>query len=66
MQIEEPNCYKRNCKHWEGCTELLNGKTMVCCVAFPYGIPDDIAYGDNDHDKVVAGQKGLFVYEESE
>jgi len=61
----EPKCWTRKCKHFTGViqpdgTELSERNA---CEAFPDGIPDEIAYGDDPHDKVVEGQTGEFVYE---
>jgi len=36
----------------------------VSCKAFPKGVPNDIAYGNNLHLTVVNGQKGDYVFEE--
>jgi len=33
------------------------------CEAFPDGIPSEIAYGDNPHDKPFKGQENDIVYE---
>ena len=49
--IAEPNCHKRDCKHFEGVkqpdgTEFTE---FVYCAAFPDGIPYEISYGDNKH-----------------
>ena len=39
---------------------------VVCCKAFPFpeGIPREIAYGDNLHQKPLKNQKNDIVYEE--
>ena len=34
------------------------------CLAFPYGIPDEILNGENDHSKPLPGQENDIVYEE--
>ena len=49
--MAESRCWTRRCKHFIGVsqpdgTELTE---RVVCKAFPDGIPDEIAYGDNLH-----------------
>ena len=65
--LDEPNCYKRRCKHFigveGGCTE---DHEYFVCEAFPEGIPDQIAYGRNKHLKVFKGQANEIVYEKVE
>lgn len=59
--LAEPNCYKRNCKHYQGVKWLgadESTETNVCR-AFPYGIPAEIAYGPNLHDKPYPGDHGI-------
>lgn len=34
----------------------------IGCLAFPDGIPDAIAYGDDKHTSVRSDQKGTFVF----
>lgn len=63
--LKEPKCYERKCKHFEGITQP-DGTELTevnYCLAFPNGIPDKIAYGDNKHQVVVEGQTGTFVFE---
>ena len=63
--LSEPNCSERRCIHFIGITQK-DGTEMTevaVCFAFPEGIPDEIAYGDNLHDKVIEGQTGEFVFE---
>ena len=49
--LAEPNCWKRNCKHFGGVKWLGDDESseVVYCEAFPEGIPSEIAYGDNKH-----------------
>jgi len=63
--LAEPNCYKRKCKHYIGViqpdgTELTETNS---CKAFPKGIPDEIAYGNNLHLKPLLDQSNDIVYE---
>ena len=49
--LQEPNCYKRNCKYYIGViqpdgTELTE---INVCKAYPDGIPNEIAYGNDLH-----------------
>lgn len=62
--IAEPNCSMRSCRHFRGVkrpdgTELSE---RVYCRAFPNGIPDDIAYGDDLHLEVYPDQENDFVF----
>ena len=64
--LAEPNCYKRQCKHFTGVIQP-DGTEMTetnACKAFPKGIPDEIAYGDNKHSKPLPDQKNNIAYEE--
>jgi hypothetical protein len=66
--LDEPNCWARNCKHYLGVLQP-DGTEMTevnYCKAYPKGIPEDIAYGDNEHLKVQSDQVGNFVYEEDQ
>ena len=68
MQIEEPRCYSRRCIHFEGAKIAGNstsGKAIVICPAYPKGIPERIAYGDELHLEVQDDQKGTLTYEEA-
>jgi hypothetical protein len=35
------------------------GEERVTCAAFPKGIPDEIAYGDNPHTEPYPGDQGI-------
>jgi len=66
--IDEPECSKRNCKHFVGVgqpdgTELSE---IVICGAFPKGIPSQISYGDNKHLKPLKDQDNDIVFEKEE
>lgn len=52
--IETPICF--DCKHF-----VDDGK--FTCKAFPKGIPDEILYGDNDHQTPIEGQENSIVFE---
>lgn len=41
------------------CTHYHRGKEEHTCKAFPYGIPDDIWSGDNEHKRPYAGDNGI-------
>jgi len=63
--LEEPNCHKRQCKHYIGIIQP-DGTEMTetnICKAFPDGIPKEIAYGNNLHSKPLKDQKNEVVYE---
>jgi hypothetical protein len=65
--LATPKCWKRQCKYYVGNiqpdgTELTEDNF---CGAFPEGIPNEIAYGDNKHDKVLKDQAKPYVYEKS-
>lgn len=64
--IEEPQCYTRKCIHFEGVKQPTLGEEageFVYCKAFPNGIPDDIAYGNNKHLVPIPNQKNEIVFE---
>ena len=63
--LEEPKCWKRNCKYYIGVIQSDGTeKTEVNnCEAFPDGIPEEIAYGNNKHLEVLPNQKNDIVYE---
>ena len=60
----EPMCCKRKCIHFLGIKRLgVEEETeVVYCKAFPEGIPDNVAYGNNEHLKVISEQIGDFIY----
>ena len=64
--LKEPNCSIRNCLHFEGVKWLGDEEEteVNVCKAFPYGIPDEIAYGNNKHLKPLPGQTSEIAYEE--
>lgn len=58
-----PNCYDddRQCRHFKG-FKFDGENPFPICKAFPDGIPEEIAYGDNRHEKPVKGQIGDYVF----
>lgn len=59
--LARSRCWERGCKHYNGAiqpdgTELTE---THACAAFPEGIPDDIAYGENLHLDEVEGDHGI-------
>jgi len=63
--ISEPNCHKRNCKYFLGVRQP-NGTEeteFVYCLAFPEGIPEEIAYGDDKHLEPLSDQGNTIVFE---
>ena len=63
--LAEPNCFKRNCKHFEGVKWFGEEESSErnFCKAFPDGIPSEISYGNNEHLKVYPEQDNDIVYE---
>lgn len=64
--LAEPTCFTRKCRHFLGAISDREGSEeneRVACEAFPKGIPDEIAYGDNKHLTPLSGQKNAIVYE---
>ena len=62
--LVEPKCYTRKCIHFLGVIQPDGTEQTETnyCKAFPEGIPFKIAYGDNEHLKVISGQTGDFIY----
>jgi hypothetical protein len=58
-----PNCYKRSCVHFLGVADPNapddDDRQRPRCRAFPDGIPEEIAYGDNEHLEPVEGDHGI-------
>jgi hypothetical protein len=63
--IKEPKCWTRKCKWFIGVQQPRENEVgeFVNCEAFPDGIPNEIAYGDDPHAEVKPGQVGDYVYE---
>ena len=69
MQLQEPRCFTRNCVHFAGVKNRIEGDDLShvnYCTAFPDGIPDEIAYGDNLHLEPLKGQGNDIVFEKEE
>lgn len=63
--LEEPRCSERLCRHFQGVLQPDGTEEFetVVCPAYPRGIPDRIAYGDELHLTIQSDQKGDIVYE---
>lgn len=63
-----PICHKRNCKHFLGIRQPdgTEQTEFVYCLAFPEGIPEEIAYGDNKHLVPLKNQKNDIIFEKEE
>ncbi len=66
--IKEPQCYRRKCAYFSGVRRLGEQEEteVVYCVAFPDGIPNEIAYGNNLHTKPLKDQPNNIVFEKEE
>lgn len=65
--IAEPKCFKRKCVHFIGVLQK-NGKEQteyLACRAYPNGIPEDIAFGDDLHKTVRKDQSNNLIYKKS-
>lgn len=51
MQTIQPICMK--------CVRLRDDENLLCCDAYPVGIPYDITIGIADHHKPLPGDHGL-------
>lgn len=63
--LVEPNCHKCQCRHYQGVRWLGDEESSEVnyCLAFSEGIPDEIAYGTNEHERPCCGQDNDIVYE---
>lgn len=59
--IRVPKCYIRKCRHYKGVKQVGNAEVPFC-LAFPNGIPHDIAWGGNGHLRPVKGQTDKFTF----
>jgi len=65
-----PKCFERKCIHFLGAKSLdlldTERDEFVYCLAFPDGIPEDIAYGNNKHLVPIKNQSNTIVFEKEE
>ncbi|MFA5526515.1 MAG: hypothetical protein WC992_06805 [Acholeplasmataceae bacterium] len=63
--IMAPHCFKRKCRHYRGILQPdgTEATEVPYCDAFPEGIPNEIAYGDNLHTRPLADQENDIVFE---
>jgi len=68
MSVFEPRCSIRHCVHLQGVTWLGSEEESEVnfCSAFPDGIPDEIAYGDNKHLEPLPDQDNDIVFEKAD
>jgi len=59
--LPEPKCYLRGCVHFRGFDQPdgTERSERFVCAAFPDGIPQEIAFGENPHAKPVPGDHGI-------
>ena len=57
--LVEPECFKRQCKHFLGVIGSNEFNEGPNCEAFPKGIPREIAYGENKHIRPFKGDHGI-------
>ena len=71
--LATPACFERRCVHYIGVSQNVFSNYIShgteeperhVCLAFPEGIPDQIAYGDNLHLTPLPNQGNSIVYEE--
>lgn len=63
--IIEPKCRKRGCVYYGG-IEQPDGTELSeqpVCLAFPKGIPEEIAFGDNKHSEPLPNQGNDIVFQ---
>lgn len=65
--VDVPRCFERRCRHLIGVVQTSERESTerVACRAFPDGIPDKIAYGDDLHLVSEPGDGGV-VYDRSD
>ena len=66
--LSTPRCYERECKNYEGVRRLRNDERSEdnVCLAFPQGIPEKIAYGNNLHFVPLKDQGNDIVFQKGE
>jgi len=60
-RLGTPKCFLRGCRHFRGVRLFGDDEHTErnVCDAFPDGIPDEIAYGDNPHTEPYPGDHGM-------
>jgi hypothetical protein len=63
--LAEPKCFTRSCKHYLGIDQPDGSELSErnYCEAFPQGIPSEIAYGEDPHNKPWPDQENNIVFE---
>jgi len=68
--LAEPKCFQRRCRHFLGAKyadpKLGEESEHLYCKAFPDGIPEEVAYGENKHKTPLKGQGNNVVFEQAE
>lgn len=59
-----PKCASRDCIHFLGVRQVERAEEgeFLYCTAYPDGIPDDIAYGEDLHLHVRADQTNMIIF----
>lgn len=58
--LKPPRCYTRKCIHFIGVNGVDDeSQDKVVCNAFPEGIPDEVAWGENLHLQMLPGDNGI-------
>jgi hypothetical protein len=62
--ILPPNCYERKCIYYSGIIQPdgTEKSEVPSCEAYPLGIPDEIAYGEDLHLKVRTDQDNTIIF----
>ena len=63
--LRQPQCSKRNCKYFTGVfqSDGTESTERPACLAYPEGIPDEIAYGEDLHQEIRDDQDNDIIYE---
>ena len=67
-KLELPNCRARGCAHWIGIRKKGEDEATErpCCAAYPEGIPEEIAYGHDQHMTLRGDETKDLVFEKSD
>jgi len=57
--LSEPRCNARRCRHFWGVSPGPEPEQRPICAAYPEGIPDEIAYGEERHLEPYPGDGGI-------